>query len=608
MYLNYYALPLFFFGILLILLSIYTKKLERTPGVLYFSLVLLSCGAYSILYGLEISSLTLDVALLFYKLEYLWIPTFPVFFLLFTIDYSGNGRYLRFPYILALFLVPLITMMLVFTTQFHNLFHRGLSMTSRGLYPALGIEPGFWYFFHQFYTFVIILSALLLLFHLWMRSSHILRKQIFVIIIGALVPSVTYLFYFASLYPQGIDPVPYSFILSSLIIFAGLKYYRLFNLTPLVRDLLFENIPEIVLVFDSKKRLLDCNRVAFEFFNISRENIDNFSTDILTQWPQIIELLENKKIVDGVEVNGVFSDKNYWFNVKYIPLLNTSREFIGHMVVMSDITARKEDEDMLLDLNSRLHDSMVRASEMAARAEMANVAKSCFLANMSHELRTPLNSIIGFSSVLCENQNGDLNEKELRYANNILNSGTHLLNLINDILDLSKVESGEDSVHKESIVLSELFADIHALLEQMAAEKSISLDFTLYPDNLKVHADRKKLKQILYNLIGNALKFTKKDGSVKVAATNKDDGFVRFCVSDSGIGIPEEMHEKIFESFKQVDSSHARLYQGTGLGLSLVKKFIELHGGNISVESELGKGSTFTFTLPADNEKEDPDQ
>ncbi len=602
MYLNYYALPLFFFGVLLVILSVYTKKLERTPGALYFSLVLLSCGVYSILYGLEISSLTLEHALLFYKLEYLWIPMFPVFFLLFTIDYSGNGKHLRSHFILALFFIPLLTMMLVFTTQFHDLFHTDLYMIYEGLYPALGFDPGFGYFFYQSYTFVLILSGILMLFNMWMKASHVFRKQISVVLIGALVPSVTYFFYFAGLYPEGLDPVPYSFILSSLIIFAGLKHYRLFDLTPLVRGLLFENIPEIVFVFDEKKRLLDCNHVAFEFFEVSRDDIGKYSASILSQWPQVMELFEQKKRVGGVEVTANISGKKYWLDVKYIPLLNTSQEFIGHMVVMSDITTKKEDEETLLELNSQLHDSMVRASEMASRAEMANVAKSRFLANMSHELRTPLNSVIGFSGVLCENHHGHLDDKELRYVSNIHSSGKHLLNLINDILDLSKVESGKETVHKESIELSEFFADVHALLGHMAEEKSILFDFSIYPEDLKVHADRKKLKQILYNLIGNALKFTMKGGSVKVVATSKDDTFVSFCVSDSGIGIPEDMHEEIFESFKQVDSSHARLYQGTGLGLSLVKKFIELHGGKIWVESELGKGSKFTFTLPVDDE------
>ncbi|APH39782.1 PAS domain-containing sensor histidine kinase [Methanohalophilus halophilus] len=230
-------------------------------------------------------------------------------------------------------------------------------------------------------------------------------------------------------------------------------------------------------------------------------------------------------------------------------------------------------------------------------AEETNRTKSEFLANMSHELRTPLNSIIGFSQILDQNPSGNLDEKELIYSHNILNSGEHLLELINDILDISKVEAGKMDYEPERVNLPENIENVIGLIKPLAMKKSIDIRFINNSKISEMCADRGKFKQILHNLLSNAIKFTHEKGEVKVYL-NTVDNTAQISVSDTGIGIPEDKQKSIFDPFKQVDSSANRNFGGTGLGLALVNKYVEMHEGNIWVESEVGKGSTFTFTIP----------
>lgn len=231
------------------------------------------------------------------------------------------------------------------------------------------------------------------------------------------------------------------------------------------------------------------------------------------------------------------------------------------------------------------------------RLRMVSQAKSEFLANMSHELRTPLNSIIGFSEVLLEKTFGDLNEKQMRYASNIHTSGKHLLELINDILDLSKIEARKIELKYEKIPLKETLSECQTLVKSMASKKNISLEFEVEELPFIISVDPVRFKQIMYNLLSNAIKFTPDGGIVNVDATHVN-GMLQISVKDTGVGIAKKHQEKIFEEFYQVDSSYSKKYEGTGLGLPLTKKLVELHGGKIWMESELEKGSTFSFTIP----------
>src|SRR6266540_2238893 len=235
--------------------------------------------------------------------------------------------------------------------------------------------------------------------------------------------------------------------------------------------------------------------------------------------------------------------------------------------------------------------------EKGRQIETANRHKSEFLANMSHELRTPLNAIIGFSEVLGERMFGELNDKQAEYTDDILSSGRHLLSLINDILDLSKVEAGRMELELAKFDLPMAIDNALTLIRERATRHGIRLDVTVDDRLGDFVGDERKIKQILLNLLSNAVKFTPEGGQIRVEASVGDRAVV-VAVIDTGIGIALEDQEAIFEEFRQVGTNYAQKREGTGLGLTLTRKFVELHGGKIWVESEVGKGSKFTFTLP----------
>ncbi|HET7006106.1 MAG TPA: ATP-binding protein, partial [Candidatus Binatia bacterium] len=287
-----------------------------------------------------------------------------------------------------------------------------------------------------------------------------------------------------------------------------------------------------------------------------------------------------------------------------VPLLREDR-IIGGLVVRRKATGEFRPEviellktfatqSVLAIQNARLFREI---EEKSQQIEAANRHKSEFLANMSHELRTPLNAIIGFSEVLQERLFGELNDKQAEYTDDILTSGRHLLSLINEILDLSKVEAGRMELETAPFDLPLAIDNARTFVRERAANHGIALEVKVDERVGDYVGDERKIKQILLNLLSNAVKFTPEGGRITINA-RPINGAIEISVTDTGIGIAEEDQPKVFEEFRQVGGDYAHKVEGTGLGLTLAKKFVELHGGRIWVESELGKGSTFVFTLP----------
>jgi signal transduction histidine kinase len=235
-------------------------------------------------------------------------------------------------------------------------------------------------------------------------------------------------------------------------------------------------------------------------------------------------------------------------------------------------------------------------ADKSRQLEAASRHKSEFLANMSHELRTPLNAILGFSEVLAQGMFGEVNEKQSEYLHDILDSGRHLLSLINDILDLSKIEAGRMELEVNEFDLPHAIQNALTLVRERALRRGIGLHHVIDDRVADIRADERKVKQVLLNLLSNAIKFTPEGGRIEVRAASTD-GTVEVSVTDTGVGIAPQDQEAVFEEFRQVGTSAAR-QEGTGLGLALCRKFVELHGGTIWVTSAVGVGSTFTFKLP----------
>jgi signal transduction histidine kinase len=286
-----------------------------------------------------------------------------------------------------------------------------------------------------------------------------------------------------------------------------------------------------------------------------------------------------------------------------------AKDFISKPFDLVEVLLRVHN---LLEVRLLHRAAETRAEHAEARSqqcESANLAKSQFLANMSHELRTPLNAIIGFSELLADRTFGDLNPRQFKYANNIFKSGRHLLQLINDILDLAKVEAGGVELIRNTFSIAKALLEVQNIVKTLANSKHIRIDSQVAQHLPLLSAEEGKFKQIMYNLLSNAIKFTPEGGKVMVTAaienvTSADSiptgEYLRIAVADTGIGIKADDQKRIFNKFEQVDSSYGRQQHGTGLGLALTQKLVEMHGGRLWVESLGidGKGSAFTFLIP----------
>ncbi len=298
-------------------------------------------------------------------------------------------------------------------------------------------------------------------------------------------------------------------------------------------------------------------------------------------YQKLYETINSGRVFHGEIINRKKNGEIYNVETTIMPIKDTQGNITHFVCSEKDITERKKSQMMLIE-NQQL--------------AYASKAKSEFLANMSHELRTPLNSIIGFSELM--SMNSMLDEKNKHYLENILTSGKFLLNLINDILDLSKVEAGKIELEFNKIDIPSVIDETLTLIKEKASKHNVILKKELDPAILFIEADLQRLKQILFNLLSNAVKFSKPEGGTVTITSKKEGDMVKFSVSDTGIGIRDEDMGKLFSAFEQLDSGITKKYGGTGLGLAITKKLVELHSGTITAESRFGEGSMFTFTLP----------
>jgi PAS domain S-box-containing protein len=378
-------------------------------------------------------------------------------------------------------------------------------------------------------------------------------------------------------------------------------------------ELVIESVPNGILMIDSAGSITLANTPATKLFGYERADLVGQSVEILLP-PASRTLHPGKR-------NGFFLDPRAramgtgrdLFAVRRdgsefpVEVALNPIEIDGEASVLCsivNIAERKLAEKKTLQV-AQMRAGFLGLEVRNLEIERANRLKSEFLTNMSHELRTPLHTVIGFSELLAEETQGPLNVDQTRFIQHIHKDAQHLLALINEILDLSKIEAGKMELSRETIDLNGVIEDAVSTIHPQCSAKSIHIRIRA-PGAIFVNGDRLRLRQILYNLLSNAVKFTLEGGRIRVDIT-RDSGFAEISVNDTGIGIPEHEHKSIFDKFHQVAPAATGLREGTGLGLPITKQLVEAHGGQIRLESGPGKGSRFIFTIPLAADEHAPD-
>jgi PAS domain S-box-containing protein len=364
---------------------------------------------------------------------------------------------------------------------------------------------------------------------------------------------------------------------------------------------LFDNNPHPTWVFDRETlRFLAVNAAAVRKYGYSSDDFLKMTIKDIRPPEDVPALLDSVgRTRDGNESIGIWQHRRKDGTNIDVEITSYALSFAdrtAEVVVAVDVTQRKRDEAEKRKFIDKLAASNQELELRNREVERGTRLKSKFLASMSHELRTPLNAIVGFSDLLADETPGELNDKQKRFVNHIKQGSAHLLQLINDILDLSKIEAGQLELRCEDFQLQDALPEVLSTIRPLAMIKNIQVQHKLTMD-LSVHADRVRFKQVLYNLLSNAVKFTPKDGRIDIDWVERGNE-VCISVADTGIGIRAEDQAVVFEEFRQVEGNTDTANEGTGLGLAITKRLVEQQGGKISLESEPGKGSRFTFTLP----------
>ncbi|MEX2513771.1 MAG: histidine kinase N-terminal 7TM domain-containing protein [Cyclobacteriaceae bacterium] len=584
--------PVFFFllvlAIVLLGFPIFLRQKDQKGSSNYFLWLMMACFIYSVFNVLELMLVDQELKIAMAKFQYLGAVLLGPLMLLFSLHYTRNEIRHQNLFRFIIFLVPVINLIMVGTNELHHLFYSSFSLQSNGYFNLLVSEKGIFYWVHQGYTLTLLILSLGLLLIMVRQVPPSEARQVFMVIFGLASPLLFYLWYLLGEVPYQINPIPLGFLGTGIFVFLGLKKFKLFKIAPLAYRTLFDNLKEGVLVTDVDNEFVTCNLAANNILGFNILEASQPLMAIAQNWPEISDVVQSSKkhvVREFVRENEGYDQ---WFLITKSQIMDKAQMEIGSIVLIRDISQEKHYQFQI--------------EKSREEAESANKAKSDFLANMSHEIRTPLNGVIGFTELLTNTQ---LNDQQDRYAKTALNSANALLDLINDILDLAKIEAGKTEINIQKVNLLELLENIINVMSYHAHEKNLELILELDDDIPDlVFLDELKLKQVLINLINNSLKFTQVGEVIlKIenlgwsGETSNGTFHLRFIIADTGIGIEDNKKQLIFDAFSQADSSTTKKFGGTGLGLTISSKLLFLLGSQMNLESQAGKGSRFYFDL-----------
>jgi signal transduction histidine kinase len=560
----------------------------RYAGLLLFDLSLWMFG-----YAMELTVTELTPKILAQNIQFGAGAFISVTWFAFITTYSGYGRWLRTEVLVPLCIPPLATIALLATNRYHQLVVHSISLDSSGPFVLLSRSWGPWFYFTIAYTYLLLLVGTVLLFRIFLRASPPERGQTGLLIIGIVFPwigSFLDMLEVNTKFLYGFDFTPFGFLLTGLVITWNILHYQFGNIIPISYETAMDNMSDGVLVADPGGQIVSSNTAAREIFRHIGMSLERCSLQELI--PSLSSkdgpISDNSETAEGETVLRVLENgRTYGLRRSWV--FRQDRP-VSQILVLRDMSERFRAEQDLLEAKSL--------------AEEANRAKSEFLANMSHELRTPLHHIIGFAELVADQRVGELNETQVEYLQDVLESGRNLLELINDIVEITKIDTGMLEVQHEPTYLPEILEGTLILLREKAIKHgiTINLETGTLPDT--TFLDVRKTKQALFNVASKAVALTSDGGKVGLKVRidpGEKTGLSRLeiRVTCFDVSISREDLEGIFKPFEQVKSSTDHLDMARGSGLALAKRLVELQGGRITAESgKKHRGISFVVELP----------
>jgi PAS domain S-box-containing protein len=552
---------------------------------------------WTLWYMAEVAAIDSTLKFVSYRAKFLAVVFVPVIWFVFSLHYTGRARLASRRNLLLVCLVPLLTTALIWTNDVHGLVWRSMQLVHLDDLYLIDSTANVWFWVHSFYCYLMLLAGSYLLFRQFIVSPGVYRRQLTALLICVATPTIVNVFIVFG--NSTLDYTPFAFTITGLSLIWGLMRYHLLDLVPFARNTVIDSMEDGMIVVDAQERIVDLNPAARRII-MTPDPIGKPIMQVirlLAEKPELAERYRTSGTAQGT-IEVVQGNSRRVLDVRVSPLRDRQGSLSGRLVVFRDVTEREQAEQQIRTQNEALVKANEELAEARRVAEYATQLKSQFLANMSHELRTPLAAIIGYTEIQLAGMAGEMNDEQRGYQERVLSNAVHLLGLINDILDLSKIEAGRmDLVQKPFNVrqwLDEIVAETRVLPEEKGLRFEVKLDDAL-PAALV--ADSARLKQVVINLLSNAFKFTQQ-GTVTFEICTNDRHTWKISVADTGIGIPAHAQETVFEEFRQVDGSTNRQHGGTGLGLAIVRRLVLMMGGTIRLKSEVGKGSEFTVILP----------
>lgn len=552
------------------------------------ALIVMSAGLvlWTIGSAADLMTTTYSVKTSVLLIAYLGITIVPASWMVFVLNYTGRNHWISPKLLRFLMIEPILVQIMLLTNEWTGIFFTDPRLIDNAGIIDLESTSGLGFWAHAVYSYILLVLSAYWLIRAMLKAPHLYRGQIQFLLLGVFIPWVAnfvYIFDISPL-PSYVDPTPLAFTVTVAAVGWSMYRYHLIDVVPVARDVIVENMDDGILVLDRNNRVIDINSAFLSLIKrTSNEAIGQPISILLSNDGELLAMLTDQKSVN-TDLTATIDGRERNFNLRISNLYNKRNEVTARIVSLHDVTSLKETN---------------RALELARKkAEESTHLKSLFLATMSHELRTPLNAVIGYTELQLSGMVGDLSDEQYEYGERVLANAQHLLKLINDVLDLSKIEAGRMDLVEDEFIVQDWMTSIVMQNSVLANEKG--LEFTTEIDERLPQiliGDHGRLQQIAVNLLSNAFKFTE-SGTVNFKIRRDSKSTWAIVVSDTGIGISSHKQETIFEEFHQVDNTSTREYGGTGLGLAIVRKLALTMGGNVRVSSKPGEGSTFVVTLP----------